>query len=114
MFSMTHILLRNVDPVVAGLWLGRQWLDGGEANQHILAADSHDYRVRQQPAGSNGGVAVRCDGCFTYRPDRCAITQTDTVRPVRPDVCLARIGYCCRLIGRSEERRVGKECRSRW
>src|SRR3989442_3952498 len=41
-----------------------------------------------------------------HLPSRCSHSACD------PGGCLA--GPCARVSGRSEERRVGKECRSRW
>src|SRR2546422_6313323 len=44
-----------------------------------------------------------------------ALTTTRPYRPAfSPAAALAEIERCCGLWSRSEERRVGKECRSRW
>src|SRR5207248_8193902 len=55
--------------------------------------------------------------CSGRKPGRRSATTLNTSRIVGPEYCLggaaARLGSGARGAGRSEERRVGKECRSR-
>src|SRR5256884_183888 len=57
---------------------------------------------------SSGGMRVQTDR--PWKPDtRLLVETSESERSAR-----ARVIYCETLSNRSEERRVGKECRSRW
>src|ERR1035437_5826122 len=72
------------------------------------------------PLKSAGLIAatVGAKGGYTLARDPAKVTLKDILDPLEGDCvlvkCTKRASACSRSADRSEERRVGKECRSRW
>src|SRR5256885_16372151 len=64
-----------------------------------------------EPVAGSGQVRVAVRACGVNFPDLLIIQDLYQVKPPRP---FAPGGEISGIVDRSEERRVGKECRSRW
>src|SRR2546429_9019193 len=70
-----------------------------------IGADGTTVRVGQKVVLAPGVTCGKCSACVSGQDNRCR--QFTNLRYLID-------GGCAELVHRSEERRVGKECRSRW
>src|ERR1019366_2972450 len=83
-------------------------LEGNDARTAFLAAVEADV-VRAQSCGEAGGIEELAVEARDLQPK-----AAGTLVPIERKVAVNLLHAAGALFNRSEERRVGKECRSRW
>src|SRR6266487_4448137 len=97
--------------------IGRRHYNGDLAGKWILTAGLGGMGGAQPLAATMAGASLLAIECQPSRVEMRLKTGYLDVQAKDVDEALARIERSCRdrrPISRSEERRVGKECRSRW
>src|SRR5258708_31885980 len=90
--------------------IGAQWGDEGKGKIVDELSMHADYVVRYQGGSNAGHRVVHEKGEFVFRLVPSGILFPNTKCIIGNGVVVDPKG----LLARSEERRVGKECRSRW
>src|SRR3972149_7723948 len=108
-----------------GIW----FIEVPAAREFKCAVFMHDFTVLEKTGFSGsevGGILIAVQkqrnivtcrqGCQVGQNDRVAIFRKDDVRIAAVEMPVQRFQNIARilLLERSEERRVGKQCRSRW